>query len=53
LTSFRKYYGEDALEQVDSLVPQFREMRTQQEAADLVESKFKLEPKIGPTSRIL
>lgn len=42
---FRKYYGEDALEQVDSLVPQFRELRTQQEAADLVESKFTLEPK--------
>ena len=41
---FRKMYGEEALEQLDSLADEFGQMRTAQEAAELAKSRFKLEP---------
>jgi hypothetical protein len=41
---FRKMYGEEALEQLDSLTDEFGQMRTAQEAAELAKSRFKLEP---------
>lgn len=43
---WRKYYGEDALEQLDSMVPNFYEMRTSSEAADAATKKFNFEPKL-------
>jgi hypothetical protein len=44
---WRKYYGEDALEQLDSMIPDFYQMRTSSEAADAATKKFTFEPKIG------
>ncbi|NBW39026.1 MAG: hypothetical protein EBR30_29220, partial [Cytophagia bacterium] len=41
---FRKIYGEGALEQLDSLTPEFNRLSTEQEAAKLARSKFKFEP---------
>jgi len=41
---FRKIYGEGALEQLDSLIPEFRELRTEMDAEKLARSKFKFEP---------
>jgi len=41
---FRKIYGENALEQLDSLIPDFNRLNTEQEAAKLARSKFKFEP---------
>jgi len=41
---FRKIYGENALEQLDSLIPDFNRLNTEQEAANLARSKFKFEP---------
>ena len=41
---FRKIYGEDALERLDSLAPDFNKLNTEQEAASLARSKFKFEP---------
>jgi len=41
---FRKIYGENALEQLDSLIPDFNRLNTEQEAASLARSKFKFEP---------
>ena len=41
---FRKMYGEEALEQLDSLTDEFAQMRTAKEAAELAKSRFKLEP---------
>lgn len=43
---WRKYYGEDALEQLDSMVPDFYNMRTSREAADAATKKFNFEPKL-------
>ena len=43
---FRKYYGEDALEQMDSITPKLRELRTSSEAADLATKEFTFEPKL-------
>jgi len=43
---WRKYYGEDALEQLDSMVPDFYNMRTSREAADAATKKFTFEPKL-------
>lgn len=43
---WRKYYGEDALEQLDSMVPDFYQMRTSSEAADAATKKFNFEPKL-------
>ena len=41
---FRKIYGENALEQLDSLTADFNRLNTEQEAAKLARSKFKFEP---------
>ena len=44
IDSFRKIYGENALEQLDSLTADFNKLNTEQEAASLARSKFKFEP---------
>ena len=44
---WRKYYGEDALEQLDSMVPDFYQLETSSQAADLASKKFTFEPKLG------
>jgi len=41
---FRKIYGEGALEQLDSLSPEFNKLISEQDAAKLARSKFKIEP---------
>ena len=41
---FRKIYGENALEQLDSLTADFNRLNTEQEAASLARSKFKFDP---------
>ena len=43
----RTVYGEDALEVLDSLIPEFSKLRTSTEAADLAKSKFKFEPDVN------
>jgi organic radical activating enzyme len=43
INPFREIYGEDALEQLDSLSSNFKQLRTEKEAADLARSKFKFE----------
>ena len=43
---FRKYYGEDALEQLDSLTPKFQQMTKAEDAADLATKEFNFEPKM-------
>ena len=45
---FRKIYGEDALERLDSLAPDFNRLTSEQEAAKLARSKFTIEPKEVP-----
>ena len=47
LDVWRKYYGEDALEQLDSMIPDFNKMRSSSEAADAASKKFTLTPKAG------
>jgi len=42
---FRTLYGEGALEQLDSLVPELRSLKTETEAEKLARSKFEFEPK--------
>jgi hypothetical protein len=44
LDPFRQIYGEGALEQLDSLIPNFRGLKTEVEAEKLARSKFKFEP---------
>lgn len=44
---FRKLYGEDALEQLDSLIPDLRNLKTEMEAEKLARSKFKFEPDVN------
>jgi hypothetical protein len=44
LDPFRQIYGEGALEQLDSLIPEFRGLRTEMDAEKLARSKFKFEP---------
>ena len=44
LDPFRQMYGEGALEQLDSLIPQFRNLKTEIDAEKLARSKFKFEP---------
>jgi hypothetical protein len=44
IDSFRQIYGEGALEQLDSLIPNFRSLKTELEAEKLARSKFKFEP---------
>jgi len=41
---FRKIYGEDALERLDSIAPEFNRFYTEKEATDFARSKFKFEP---------
>jgi hypothetical protein len=41
---FRQIYGEGALEQLDSLIPNLRGLKTEVEAEKLARSKFKFEP---------
>jgi hypothetical protein len=42
---WRQFYGEDALEQLDSMVPEFRNMYSPKEAADAAVKKFNFNPK--------
>ena len=44
LDPFRQIYGEGALEQLDSLIPNLRGLKTEMEAEKLARSKFKFEP---------
>jgi hypothetical protein len=44
---FRKLYGEDALEQLDSLIPDFRKMSSELDAEKLARTKFKFEPDVN------
>jgi hypothetical protein len=44
---FRQIYGEDALEQLDSLVPDLRKLTSEIDAEKLARSKFKFEPDIN------
>ena len=44
LDPFRQIYGEGALEQLDSLIPNLRGLKTEIEAEKLARSKFKFEP---------
>jgi hypothetical protein len=44
LDPFRQIYGEGALEQLDSLIPDFKNLKTEMEAEKLARSKFKFEP---------
>jgi hypothetical protein len=46
IDTWRKYYGEDALEQLDSLIPDFYQLETSSQAADLATKKFNFEPKL-------
>lgn len=50
IDSFRKIYGEDALEQLDSLIPDLKQLKTEIEAEKLARSKFKFEPDINRPS---
>jgi hypothetical protein len=40
---FRQFYGEDALEQLNSMVPDFKQMYSSKEAAEAATKKFKFE----------
>jgi hypothetical protein len=44
---FRQIYGEDALEQLDSLVPDLRKLTSEVDAEKLARSKFKFEPDVN------
>jgi len=44
LDPIRQMYGEGALEQLDSLIPEFRNLKTEMDAEKLARSKFKFEP---------
>ena len=46
IDSFRTIYGEDALEQLDSLTPDLRQLRTEVDAEKLARSKFEFTPKL-------
>jgi len=50
IDSFRKIYGEDALEQLDSLTPELGQLRTEIDAEKLARSKFKFEPDVNRPS---
>jgi hypothetical protein len=41
---FRQIYGEDALEQLDSLIPDFKKVTSEVDAEKLARSKFNFEP---------
>jgi hypothetical protein len=44
LDSFRQIYGEDALEQLDSLIPDFKKLTSEIDAEKLARSKFNFDP---------
>jgi len=46
LDYFRRFYGEDALEVLDSLIPDLAKMRTSREAADFAKKQYNFEPKM-------
>jgi len=46
LDYFRRFYGEDALEVLDSLGPDLAKIRTSREAADFAKKQFNFEPKM-------
>ena len=46
LDYFRRFYGEDALEVLDSLIPDLENMRTSREAADFAKKQYNFEPKM-------
>ena len=46
LDYFRRFYGEDALEVLDSLGPDLAKMRTSREAADFAKKQYNFEPKM-------
>jgi hypothetical protein len=45
INDFRKIYGEDALEQLNTLTDDFSQMRTPEEAANFAKTRFKFEPR--------
>ena len=45
IDDFRKIYGEDALEKLDSLTDNFAQMTSAEEAATFAKTKFKFEPR--------
>lgn len=47
LDPFRQLYGEDALEQLDSLVPDLRKLTSEIDAEKLARTKFKFEPDVN------
>jgi hypothetical protein len=47
IDDFRKIYGEDALEKLDSLTGNFSQMTSADEAANFAKTKFKFEPRTG------
>lgn len=46
LDYFRRFYGEDALEVLDSLIPDLAKMRTSREAAEFAKKQYNFEPKM-------
>ena len=47
LDYFRRFYGEDALEVLDSLIPDLENMRTSREAAEFAKKQYNFEPKMN------
>jgi hypothetical protein len=47
LDPFRQFYGENALEQLDSLIPDFKKLTSEIDAEKLARSKFKFEPDVN------
>jgi hypothetical protein len=47
IDDFRKIYGENALEQLDSLADDFSQMTSADEAATFAKTRFKFEPRTG------
>jgi hypothetical protein len=45
INDFRKIYGEDALEKLNTLTDDFSQMRTPEEAANFAKTRFKFEPR--------
>ena len=46
LDYFRRFYGEDALEVLDSLIPDLAKMRTSREAADFAKKQYNFDPQM-------
>jgi hypothetical protein len=47
LDPFRQFYGENALEQLDSLIPDFKKLTSEIDAEKLARTKFKFEPDVN------